>query len=82
MSAAQREALLNFMREHREIAQGAAEIAPTLTQVQKENLWALLVTELNDIGPAVKDRKRWQHYWRDRVLAAKKKAAEFRKNSG
>ncbi|XP_040078087.1 uncharacterized protein LOC115325108 [Ixodes scapularis] len=82
VSAAQREALLNFMAEHTQIALGAADIAPTVTQVDKDKLWAELVAELNAIGPAVKDRRRWQHYWTDRVAAAKKKAYEFRNNSG
>ncbi|KAG0430260.1 hypothetical protein HPB47_022861 [Ixodes persulcatus] len=53
-----------------------------VTQIDKYKLWAELVAELNAIGPAVKDRRRWQHYWTDRVRAAKKKADEFRKNSG
>ncbi|KAG0440600.1 hypothetical protein HPB47_016243 [Ixodes persulcatus] len=53
-----------------------------VTQMNKDKLWAEFVAELNAIGPAVKDRRRWQHYWTDRVRAAKKKADEFRKNSG
>ncbi|KAG0443986.1 hypothetical protein HPB47_014313 [Ixodes persulcatus] len=82
VSAAQREALLNFMTEHPQIALGAADLSPTITQTDKVKLWAELVAELNAIGPAVKDRRRWQHYWTDRVRAAKKKADEFRRNSG
>ncbi|KAG0423637.1 hypothetical protein HPB47_000582 [Ixodes persulcatus] len=70
------------MAEHPEITLGAADIAPTVTQVDKDKLWAELVAELNAIGPAFKDRRRWQHYCTDSVGAAKKKADEFRKNSG
>ncbi|KAM7304155.1 hypothetical protein ISCGN_014055 [Ixodes scapularis] len=69
------------MAEHPQIALGAADLAPTATQLNKDKLWAELVAELNAIGPAVKDRRRWQHYWTD-VRAAKKKADEFPKNSG
>ncbi|KAG0418984.1 hypothetical protein HPB47_004449 [Ixodes persulcatus] len=63
------------------IAEVSKVLSPT-ARVDKDKLWAELVAELNAIGPAVKDRRRWQHYWTVRVRAAKKKADEFRKNSG
>ncbi|XP_040064867.1 uncharacterized protein LOC115323186 [Ixodes scapularis] len=53
-----------------------------VTQMEKDQLWAELVAELNAIGPAIKNRRSWQHYWTDRVRAAKKKADEFSRNSG
>lgn len=81
-SPPQIELLLCFMGEHPEIAATATELSPGLTVARKNALWAELVRQLNAVGPAIKSRADWQHFWARRVRNAKARCADFRSNSG
>lgn len=81
VSAAQKEHLYSFMRNHLLIARAASDFTGGVTHDRKEKLWKQLTAELNAIEPATKSWAPWRHYWADKVSWAKRKAIDFRQSN-
>ncbi|KAH7981375.1 hypothetical protein HPB49_023473 [Dermacentor silvarum] len=64
VSEGQQKPVLDFMKQHLQLALRSSELGPGFTLVDRRRLWQQLADALNVEGPVVKTVDQWQDWWR------------------
>ncbi|XP_049271784.1 uncharacterized protein LOC119393058 [Rhipicephalus sanguineus] len=78
VSDREKELLLDFVKEHPQIATLSCPLEPSLTRENRDDMWQELVALLNEEVPARNTTAQWQARWRNERYYSQKGLAKLR----